>query len=246
MILLFLFIVPTLALWEFSDNQIIQHVPIGPNTLTIIDNYFKHIDLIEQEPVTPAADNDAYPGRRWSLLNKPDNPYIAGQACGFSTMEIPPHVLKGGQKMPHSDGDVDALLIFLHDDEHGGTGFYRHRETGYMNPYDFALEEQIATIKIEFDEPEEGYISGSTDRWEMLYHVPAKRNRAIRYNGLYFHSPYVKNYTHGRRTINCFPSHKWTFEYIAHDFFQQPQSAIRPELYTTSLFYTGITYDDEQ
>lgn len=198
LILLLLF-TPVHALWEFGDHKFNIVNVTSELTVIVIDNFFKHIDRIEKVKTKRAKVNDLYPGTRWKLLEPIDNMYFEGRQCGFSEINTPPHALLPHQKIPHVDGDAEALMVYL--DDTAGTAFYRHKGTGYTR-LNFTTEELHIFDELGKARLLEGYMSGSNDRWEMLYHVEPKRNRAIVYNGSFFHTTHTK--APYRRTFGCF------------------------------------------
>ena len=198
LILLLLFS-PVHALWEFGNHKFNIVNVTSELTVIVIDNFFRHIDRIEQVQTKRAQDRDYYPGTRWKLLKPIDHWYFEGRQCGFSEINSPPQALMPGQKIPHVDGDAEALIVYLNDI--AGTSFYRHRGTGYTR-LNFTMEELKIFNEVEHAKHLEGYMSGSNDRWEMIYHVEPKRNRAVVYNGSFFHTTHTK--APYRRTFGCF------------------------------------------
>lgn len=205
------------SIYELSDMSIVQEVIIGNTSIQIIDNFFKNIDLVKEVGREPTDWNVGYyPGVRNKLLQKPDNPYFDGRTCGICELTTKPEDLIPYQKMPHADGfGLEALLVYLDDREDDGTAFYRHIESGKINTKDMSSG-SIIQNELQYVKEDDGYISNSNDRWELVYKVEMKKNRALIYNGNIFHSAYIKNFRKGRETFNCFtpvlPRVPFTFE----------------------------------
>ena len=208
------------SIYELNDMAIVQEVIIGNSTsnssIQIIDNFFKNIDLVKQVDRVPVEkDVGFYPGVRYRLLEKPDDPYFDGRTCGICEITTKPEDLSVEQKMPHVDGGgQEALLVYLEDREDAGTSFYRHIKTGKIKVKDFS-DAEILHLEKAYIKEDDGYITDSNDRWELLYKVEMKKNRALIYRGNIFHSAYIKNLRKGRESFNCFtpvlPKVQFTF-----------------------------------
>jgi hypothetical protein len=111
----------------------------------------------------------------------------------FSLVTRPPEALTLRQRMPHIDsthpGNL-ALLLYLPPAGHGGTGFYRHRSTGYetitedrFDHYEARLKADIAAL----GEPQ-GYICGDSAVFERVADYEAVFNRMLVYRSRNLHS----------------------------------------------------------
>lgn len=142
---------------------------------------------------------------------------IGKAECAFSMVATPPERLLPMQRIPHFDSNDKCELAMIHylcDGEHGGTSFYRHRETGFESidktrrgPYFQALETQAKTHGL----PEPAYINGDTPLFERIASYPAVFNRALIYRCTSLHSgdiaedfKFDTNPRTGRLSINTF------------------------------------------
>jgi len=136
----------------------------------------------------------------------------------YSLVATPTKKLQLPQKIPHFDQPHKhelALIHFLCSERHGGTGFYRHRASGFeyvdevrLDAYNKYLQDEVASGKAEDCV---GYIDGSNTMFERLRSVDAKFNRALIYRCSSLHSGNIpKEYCFdldprsGRFTITCF------------------------------------------
>lgn len=131
-----------------------------------------------------------------------------------------PQSLNKFQSQPHIDtrgGErLYSILIYINKDEycHGGTGFYRHKESGIIrvsNEIDELGKNRGADLlvseKAKIKTP--NYITDTNDVWELVKMIPMKQNRAVIYDANIFHSTYIKDVNlfkddGGRKTINIF------------------------------------------
>lgn len=139
------------------------------------------------------------------------------QNASFALTATLPDRLRPAQRIPHFDG-VDegqfAALIHLARRDLGGTGFFRHRSTGYeritaerQQHYFSALRDDLNRV----GRPAPAYINGSTDIYELIGMSPAIFNRMVVYRGNMLHSALVcgpaaldGSPEKGRLTITCF------------------------------------------
>ena len=111
----------------------------------------------------------------------------------FSLITRPPAELTLRQRMPHIDSTHPgklALLLYLAPVSQGGTGFYRHRDTGFetitedrFDRYEAALKADVAAV----GEPQ-GYICGDTQIFERIADYEAVFNRLLVYRSRNLHS----------------------------------------------------------
>ncbi len=114
----------------------------------------------------------------------------------FSLVATPAGRLSVSQRVPHYDSLAPGHLAILHylaDGHFGGTGFFRHRPTGFERldasrkaEYLAAGERHVA----EHGEPA-GYIQGTTDHYELVEQVDYRPNRLLVYPGSLLHSGLV-------------------------------------------------------
>jgi hypothetical protein len=145
------------------------------------------------------------------------------QALVYSLVTTAPAELTPIQRLPHYDGIEPgrlALVLYLggdpsgQADPRGGTGFYRHRSTGYETvtterfaAFSEALQRDVTHHGL----PDPRYIVGDTPIYERIFGSPAVFNRALIYRGRNLHSadipPQAQLDPHprrGRLTLNGF------------------------------------------
>jgi len=139
----------------------------------------------------------------------------AGVTCALSMAVTPASAATVVQRLPHIDTAEPNQLAILHylcGSEHGGTAFYRHRETGLemvdpdqSKPYFAALRRQIERVPIG-----PGYITGSDALFERIGAVEAVFDRIIVYPSRLLHAgilpdtPVSLDPRVGRLTVNSF------------------------------------------
>jgi hypothetical protein len=110
----------------------------------------------------------------------------------------------------HAD-DSFNILIYLSGDKAGNTGtvFYRHRDLGLTRVPDNSKQAAKMSLLFEHD-------SRSLERWEVVKEVEFKPNRAIMFDGRFFHSVpsvfYGDGVRGGRVTQNFFFPYKAKYE----------------------------------
>ncbi|NJC32942.1 hypothetical protein GGR88_000416 [Sphingomonas jejuensis] len=111
----------------------------------------------------------------------------------FSLVTTPPASLSLAQRIPHVDAvDPGAIAIvhYLSRAPLGGTGFFRHRATGF-EVIDAARRPRfLAALKDDFarhGEPAAAYIDGDTPVFERIGAVDPAFNRAAIYRGSLLH-----------------------------------------------------------
>tara|TARA_B100001059_G_C17810173_1_gene571777 strand:+ start:436 stop:1107 length:672 start_codon:yes stop_codon:yes gene_type:complete len=207
------------SIYELNPNATTTVIPIRVDkNLTIIDDFFLDIDAVlnvERNKLKKSTRN-YYPGHRYELLKRPDNPYFEGKRCGFSEITTPPEELQNPQKIPHCDGqNWRALLVYLEDRPFDGTALYIHRESGQLA---CTKNKPILREELEYVLDTDGYMNGSNYRWEMIYKAKMIKNRAVIYDGDLYHSVDMEKWVPGRMTFGCFqpmpdPVH-WTFDVV--------------------------------
>ncbi len=139
-----------------------------------------------------------------------------GQAW-YSIVTHPKERLTPIQRLPHFDGFDEtqlAVMIYLNRTEHGGTGFYRHRSTGFERVtearyphYKSALESDVLKSGL----PPARYIEDGAPHFKKIFESDASFNNLILYPGTILHSGVIDNQVDlpadagaGRLTINGF------------------------------------------
>ncbi len=139
-----------------------------------------------------------------------------GQAW-YSIVTHAPAQLTPIQRLPHFDGfdpNQLAVMIYLNQTGHGGTGFYRHKATGFetvtqprYQRYKSHLEQEVRAAGL----PAQRYISDGAPHFQLISDLGAEMNSMITYPGVALHSGLIDNAlplspipNEGRLTINGF------------------------------------------
>lgn len=138
-------------------------------------------------------------------------------SCYFSLVTTPPEQLSHLQCIPHIDSVLGTELAFVHylfKGDHGGTAFYRHRNTGFEVITRERKVKYFETVEAERtgpDKPAVGYIKGSTALYEQLRIEAGVFNRMLLYRRNSLHSGSIAvptaidpNPRTGRLSINGF------------------------------------------
>jgi hypothetical protein len=137
--------------------------------------------------------------------------------CAISLMTLKPEELSPAQCVPHFDtSNVNqfAIILYLCDQIHGGTAFYRHNATGFEFITPSTSDQYFDNLFAEQKNrpPAQRYFTDSDPQFTKLGVVPAKFNRMVIYRSCTLHSPYLTNLEHsinsdpctGRLTVNSF------------------------------------------
>jgi hypothetical protein len=122
------------------------------------------------------------------------------------------------QCIPHFDNNETfsfAMIHYLNEGDFGGTGFYRHKPTGYENITQGRRQQYLHSAQEFIDSngnPEQQYFTDSTAHYELLHKVGYKPNRLLIYPATILHSAYIDNPKHdvnndpktGRLSANFF------------------------------------------
>lgn len=138
---------------------------------------------------------------------------LARAECNFSLVTQSPETLAASQREPHVD-TVDplqfAILHYLCGPEQGGTGFYRHRATGYETLTEDRIEPYRAARANETPPPP-GYPARESAAFESIGTIDAAFDRIVIYRSRLLHSGLIGNPAHlssdprsGRLTANIF------------------------------------------
>ena len=136
--------------------------------------------------------------------------------CNFSLVTRPAGALVPAQRDPHIDTTDPLQFAFLHylcGPDYGGTGFYRHRATGFETISADRLAAYEAARANEA--PGQGYIRGDSAAFEQIGAVDAAMNRLAVYRSHLLHSgsiapdaPLSANPRAGRLTANIFVTYR--------------------------------------
>jgi hypothetical protein len=220
----------------------IQSVTIGEHQALIIDNFLQKPDALLQiaaasqfHPYPGVENKKGYPGIQaqapgdYSLnitallepliklnFDVPEQLAIRKSICTFSLTTMPPETLGPLQRTPHFDASTPhhmAVLLYLCDARHGGTGFYRHNATGLQQ---ITAETREHYLDVYYEEinarkPAQRYFDNSDEQFTFLGMIPAKFNRLVIYRGSLLHTACINpsisinpNPGSGRLTVNTF------------------------------------------
>lgn len=214
---------------------------VGEHAVVFIDDFLEDplalVDAACQAPFAPCAGFEArrgYPGlrapappaysERLTALLDPlirinfDVPQVLAlkkTPCAFSLTTVAPEALGPLQRVPHFDASAPhhfAALLYLCDETHGGTAFYRHRATGLQQITADTREHYGETLGAELDrQPAPPRYFGESDaRFELLGVMRARFNRLVIYRGSLLHTAIVNTRRlsadprAGRLTVNSF------------------------------------------
>lgn len=135
----------------------------------------------------------------------------------FSLVTLQPGELEPLQRLPHTDNRSPyyfASVHYLNTGDHGGTGFFRHRPTGFERitneRYESFKDAETAHID-ENGPPAEKYINATDEHYELFAEIDYKPNRMAIYPGNILHSGLIKtdrdidaDPATGRLTANLF------------------------------------------
>jgi hypothetical protein len=137
--------------------------------------------------------------------------------CNFSLVMTPRENLSYLQRLPHVDSLQNnelAMIHYLFRANHGGTAFYRHRETGYEfvdKPRQLEYLAHVEREKTGPHAPAAGYINGDTPLYEQIASEDGVFNRLLMYRRTTLHSASLDpsfvpdpNPRSGRLSINAF------------------------------------------
>lgn len=208
----------------------------------VIDNLLKHpehlIDFAATHTFEPYPGHNSgkgYPGVRLipprdysqtitefikPLINKhfgiSEATPLRKSECAMSLMVTKPEDLGPIQRVPHFDtSDVTqfAVLLYLCDQTHGGTAFYRHNATGFEYVTPQTSDQYLTRFFAELNEksPPQKYFTESNEYFTKIGFLPAAVNRMVIYRSCVLHSAYINsersidsNPRTGRLTVNTF------------------------------------------
>lgn len=135
----------------------------------------------------------------------------------FSLVTQQPEDLQVLQRLPHFDNRSPyyfATVHYLNSGEHAGTGFFRHRPTGYERITEdrYPSYVQAASAYMEANGPPANrYINESDDHYELIAQVDYRPNRLVIYPSNLLHSGLIEpardiddSPASGRLTANLF------------------------------------------
>jgi hypothetical protein len=141
----------------------------------------------------------------------------------YSLINTPENELRLLQRLPHfdsSDPYFFAITHYLGAGEFGGTGFYRHKPTGFETVTGSRLAQYIEAgdrYIAEHGEPPQRYFGAGDDHFELYAQVDYRPNRLLAYPGSMLHSGLVEpgrdinaDPRSGRLTANVFVEFRHT------------------------------------
>lgn len=206
----------------------------------IIDNFLADLDKFVDAVCTQAdfetEKQTYYPGFRarigeeynrlvvntlgkhlFNVFTIPEHHRLVVDGAYYSLVATAPEQLVPGQCRPHCDTVLPyylAIMQYLGPEHHGGTGFFKHKQTGYERVSADRIKHYTQSIA-DYDKlhgnPAPAYITDSNDRYELMGSVEYRPNRMIIYPGNLLHSGLInpatdidKNPRTGRLTANIF------------------------------------------
>ncbi len=135
----------------------------------------------------------------------------------FALVSTPASRLSPPQRIPHYDASDDhllAMVLYLSERDWGGTGFFRHRATGYETITESRQASYFTALRQDIDHvgpPRAAYCTLDNPLYEPVAAIGAAFNRALIYPGKLLHSGLIDNANvppptplRGRLTITCF------------------------------------------
>ena len=135
----------------------------------------------------------------------------------FSLITTQPEDLGVLQRVPHFDTLSTyyfATVHYLSPGAHAGTGIFRHRPTGFERVSDARYQSYVEAAETHMKShglPAPGYITSSTDHYELIDQFEYAPNRMVVYPGNLLHSGLIRpdrdinpDPSRGRLTANLF------------------------------------------
>lgn len=220
----------------------VRCVTIGGQRIVFIDDFLEDPQALVEaacagrfEPPATSAEQKGYPGLRatapalytqavTALLDPlikvnfevPEHLDVKVGLSAFSLTTTPPGELGPLQRTPHFDASTPhhmAALLWLCDESHGGTGFYRHNATGWQRITAENRERYLDVVHQEVNRrrPPPRYFDRSDAQFTFLGMMPARFNRLVVYPGSLLHSACIDparslsiDPRQGRLTVNTF------------------------------------------
>lgn len=138
---------------------------------------------------------------------------IRKSMCAISLLTTARHLLSPLQRTPHFDSSTPfhiAALLYLCDESHGGTAFYKHKATEIVRLTPDNVDHYLDTY---YRELNEGIKTSANlkDAFSQVGYIEAKPNRLVLYHGSLIHDAIINpdksisaNPREGRLTVNTF------------------------------------------
>ncbi len=219
-----------------NPNLSVHHVGLGQHKVIIADHFYQYPEDILQTTLELSYTDrfeivGNFPGVRASLNVDTQpliehlsqlwgnvlSPFFSPQPVVFQGIKTHEYRLNVGQRQPHIDQDVTAM-VYLNPEGFckGGTGLYRHRPTELervpITP-DITIRQLADRLELHDDflaSPEgyenfqnsmifnplfacqdNRYINDGNAYWELLQLIEMKPNRLMMFDGRCFHSQYI-------------------------------------------------------
>ena len=214
----------------------VHSVGLGQHKVIIADHFYQYPDEVLQTALElPYTDRfeivGNFPGVRASLnVNTQPlidhlsqmwgctlSPFFSPQPVVFQGIKMQNFRLNVGQRQPHIDQDVTAMVYLNPGDScKGGTGLYRHRPTELervpimpdstirqlanqlelsdeflANPEGYENFQNSMIFNPLFACRDNQYINDGNAYWELLQLIEMKPNRLMIFDGRCFHSQYI-------------------------------------------------------
>lgn len=220
----------------------VRSVRVGDHDIVFIDDFLADPDALQEqalqqrfEPYPGQDERKGYPGVRSEApadytrhlvelveplirlnFGVPGDLPLRKSICAFSLITTAPAQLGPLQRTPHFDASTPhhmAVLLYLCGEQHGGTGFYRHRATGIQRVTQANRDHYLEAYQQELARwsPRARYFDDSDEHFEFLGMIPARRNRLVVYPGSLLHSACINpaislsdDARSGRLTVNSF------------------------------------------
>lgn len=190
----------------------------------IVDDFMQdYSGAIEEAIQSPyAADKESvgayYPGMRapvgseygmsllkytqaifYKIFSVPNQLTLFPQNGSYSLITKQEQDMDALQCLPHFDNSKTfsfAMLHYLNEGDFGGTGFYRHKPTGYENITAGRQSDYLQSAQkymASHGAPEKRYFTESTEHYELIHKVDYKPNRLVIYPATILHSAFIND-----------------------------------------------------
>ena len=228
------------------EDMTIEFLQVAGTTALVVDNVYKDPDYVRGLALSLSYHRraGAYPGY-FAFMSISAAPFLdlvntlmRGTVGDYLTFTFPykddlvfaiiterGSDLSPTQRRPHTDDFCDyAGLVYLNPPGQcsGGTSFWRHRATG--TEVADGVEPGALPSAVLSNGPDVGdsigYLTESTETWELTQVLPAKYNRLVIYKSKIFHSPHYSEHDFGsalmeRRLTQNLYLDKWHIKNVA-------------------------------
>lgn len=209
--------------FSLSPDAVVQLQHIGNDRVPVlvVDNAASDLSLLREFAIHQAQFQDDvhsyYPGVRANLpkeyaiavlsalygylqqaYNLPEQLRLQPKDLYYSLITRQPTELSMLQRLPHFDATSPyyfALVHYLAEGEHGGTGFFTHLPTGYQRilpSREAAYLHSAQSYIQQFGQPAAHYPTGADGHYTLYHQIAYKPNRLLLYPGNLLHSALVE------------------------------------------------------